>query len=296
MDVIVNGKGFEFVLNSVQDEKYRESYFCLIDRVFGLDFRPWYDEGFCGDSFIPYTLFDDGVAVASCSVLVNDFMWRGNLRRYVQLSTIATDKQYRGLGLSKWLMERVLAEWKGKCDAAYLYANDTVVDFYPQFGFSVAQEHRYSLPVVKKDGDFRKLDLENESDIELLIKKHDGGNPFSLLSMHNGSDIMMFHCLYFLDEDIYYIEKYDAVVIAGQKDGKMFCYDIYSDGGHDMGDLLGIIADEGVCTATLGFTPKCADGFAVEMANEKNTTFFVMDGMENILADEKVTFPFLSRA
>jgi len=56
-------------------------------------------------------------------------------------------------------METVLEEWKGNCDCIYLYANDSVVNFYPKFGFVSAYEYRYHVPTTKKDGVFRKLDM-----------------------------------------------------------------------------------------------------------------------------------------
>jgi len=296
MHVTINGQDYKFVPNAMQDEAARESYFRLVHSVFGLEFTPWYESGFSDDSFIPYTLFADNRAVASVGVVVNDFTWRNSPRRYVQISTVVTDPAYRKRGLSRWLTETALDEWREKCNCIYLYANDSVVEFYPKFGFIPAQEYTYSMPLTKRDGIFRKLDLGVQSDVELLIQKHRASNPFSLLAMDDDIGILMFHCVTFLRDYIYYIEKYDAVVIAAEEERELFCYDIYASAPSDISDLLGIIASEDTHAVTLGFTPKDGTGYTIEQAEEENTTFFVLEGKENILADHKVTFPFLSRA
>ena len=37
-------------------------------------------------------------------------------------------------------MEWILQNWSDRCDGIYLFANDTVLDFYPKFGFLPAEE------------------------------------------------------------------------------------------------------------------------------------------------------------
>jgi len=296
LKVTINENEYSFISNAIEDTRCRESYFSLVKKVFGLDFKPWYLSGFCRGSFIPYTLFDGDAAVSTVGVVINDFTWRDGTKKYIQISTVATDPDYRNQGLSRWLTETVLNEWKENCDSVYLYANDSVVDFYPKFGFIAVNEYRYQMPVEKTGGVFRKLDLSIREDVDLLIKKHKESNPFSLLAMDDDLEIMMFHCVSYLYDNIYYIEKYDAVVIAEQENRDMFCYDIFSGSYGVISDILGIIASEEICTVTLGFTPVDDTGYTVEKANEEDTTVFLLDGMENLFADHKITFPFLSRA
>ena len=294
--ILINGKEYRFTSTAIKDKASRESYFDLAQKVFGLDFGPWYQSGFFNDSFIPYTLFDNGIAVSSVGVVINNFRWGGTTKKYAQISTVMTDPDYRMQGLSRWLTEKVIEEWKNKCDSIYLYANDSVAEFYPKFGFVPVDEYRYSLPVTKKDGQYRKLNLSVQSDVDLLIKKHKESNPFSLLATEDAAGIMMFHCITFLHDNIFYIEKYDAIVIAEQDGHGIFCHDIYSSGHADICDILGTIVFAEPCIATLGFTPKTPLGYTIKKANENDTILFVLDGMKNILAENKITFPFLTRA
>lgn len=296
MNVFINEKEYNYISNAIQNEKVKDSYFSLIHKVFDLNFKPWYQSGFCGNCFIPYTLFDGDIAVSSVGIAVCDFKWHNNSRRYAQISTVATDPDYRGRGLIRWLMKEVIEEWKEKCDCIYLYANDSVINFYPKFGFVPAYEYRYHRPITKRAGEFRKLDLSIRNDVDLLIRKHKESNPFSVLAMDGNIGMMMFHCITFLYDNMYYIEKYDAVVIAEYEGDDMFCYDVYSNAHCSIDDLLRIMALENTKTVTLGFTPQVTTGYTTEKAMEDNTTFFVLSDKENILKDNRITFPFLSRA
>jgi len=301
MTLCIGGKELTFISNPIIDEKFRDSYFDLVEKVFGLDFTPWYDSGFYSGNFIPYTLFDNTTAVSSVGVVINDLIYSDSLKRFIQISTVVTDTDYRKMGHGRWLTEMVLNEWQDKCDCIYLYANDSVLDFYPKFGFQPAHEYRYHMavhnnPLQKIPDAYRKLDLSNQNDVDILVGAYKKANPFSLFSMINGLDLMMFHCITFLHDFIYYVERYDAVVVAEEEENNLFCYDIFTDADCSINDVLGIIASNDIESITLGFTPKDKTGFSVEKADEKDTTVFVLKDMENIFASNQITLPFLSRA
>lgn len=114
----------------------RESFFALARRVFGLSFEEWHRAGWWTDRYVPYTMvYRDGSAAANVSVNRIDTVWRGEALRLVQLGTVMTAPAHRGKGLARSLMEAVLDDWGRTCDGVYLYANGTVLEFYPKFGF-----------------------------------------------------------------------------------------------------------------------------------------------------------------
>jgi len=286
----------KLVVNSLQQEKQRESYFDLVKSVFGLDFRAVYNAGFLENSFIPYTYYDGEKAVSSVAVLINYFLIEGETKRYIQISTVCTDPEYRGQGLSGKLMDYVLAEWINDCDCIYLMANDSVVDYYPMFGFKQSQEYTYSKQIPGKPASFRMLDLTSDKDVSLLIRKHTELNPYSQVNLNPGIDIMMFHCINFLKNCIYYIQEYDAIVIAVMEQGELFVYDIYADGTTEMDEILASITLGEEVAVTFGFTPVDTMECHVELSKEEDSTFFVMADMDCVLNTQKVTLPYLSRA
>lgn len=293
MNCNIEGKHYLLVSNPIKNAKTREEYFGLTKNVFGLDFSIWYHSGFCGEQFIPYTLFDQDKAVASVGVSISNMDWKGQLRKFAQLSTVMTDPDYRGKGLNRWLLEYVIREWEDKSDCVYLYANDSVVDYYPKFGFEKSAEYRYKKEITKKSGVFRKLDLKLKSDIDLLNQKYSYSNPYSLVTMRNNFELLMFHCVTLLSNNIYYIEQYDAIIIAEYKDDFILCYDIYTASHCHMEDILGILVKGDVQTVVLGFTPKWVEGFSVEEANDH---VFVFKDNEKIFIRNKISLPFLSHA
>lgn len=95
-------------------------------------------------------LHQDGRVVSNVSVNHMVFDVCGEKKHYIQLGTVMTDPEYGGRGLNRILMERVLSEYEGKTDGIYLFANDTVLDYYPKFGFRPAKEYEYYLPCAGK--------------------------------------------------------------------------------------------------------------------------------------------------
>lgn len=128
-----------------EDDRQRAAFNALTRQTFGFDFEDWYQAGHWGDFYIPHALFDGEKAVSNVSVNLMQFDICGEKKNYVQLGTVMTDEAYRGQGLNRQIMERVLEEYAGKADGIYLFGNDSVLDYYPKFGFRPAKEWEYYL-------------------------------------------------------------------------------------------------------------------------------------------------------
>lgn len=94
-----------------------------------------------------------------------------------------TAPAYRNRGLSRRLMEAVLSDWRTQCDGIYLYANDTVLDFYPKFGFLKAEEYGFSRPIAPSPAPFVRLDMDKEESVRLLYSYYEKGNPINARPM-----------------------------------------------------------------------------------------------------------------
>ncbi len=139
----------------------RQSFFRWHRAPLKLTF-PLARQGLLGERYLPYALAEEDRIVSNISVNVLDVLYDGAPRRYVQLGTVMSDPAFRGRGLSRRLMEKVLADWRGNCDMIYLYANDTVLDFYPKFGFERFIEHSQMYSLRPAPGDFVPLDLSRK--------------------------------------------------------------------------------------------------------------------------------------
>lgn len=149
-DYYVFAKGYK------DDNKLRESFNELTQNTYGFDFEEWYKSGYWNDKYIPYSIIDKDRVVANVSVNTVYFNILGQEKLCIQIGTVMTDTEYRGRGLSRFLLERVIKEWKDKCEMIYLFANDSVLDFYPKFGFEKEQEY-ISYKYINKPELFIKL-------------------------------------------------------------------------------------------------------------------------------------------
>lgn len=295
----------------MQNDTLRKAYNELAQKTFGLSFEAWYQSGYCGNTHIPYTLFDGEKAVSNISVNRMEVAWKGKIRNYIQLGTIMTAPEYRGQGLSRYLMEEVLKDWKDKADAIFLFANQSVLDFYPKFGFERQAQYQYSLIPVKATGktaenlrnpdeekadieklyEAEKLEIEKPEHLKRLENCYQKGNSFSKLQTVNGFGLLMFYCGSFLKDCIYYIPKLDAVMIAEQEEETLYCLDIFCEAGKDLNHILAAVASEEISRIVFQFTPAEAQKYEMEKIEDEDNALFVLRGKENIFADEKLMFP-----
>ena len=274
----------------------RDSFDRLAVKTFGLSFADWRREGYWTDDYIPYVMADGETVAANASVNRMNFVWRGQRRRYIQIGTVMTDEAYRRQGLSRILLEEILKDWAGESDAVYLFANRTVLDFYPRFGFRREREYQYSSVVQGGRVNTRRLNMEKPADREILLNRFRLSNPYSQLSFQNNVGLLMFYCGGFLKENVYYIPDYDAVLIAEKRDGALLCYDVFCDGTAALSDIIQTAAAPDVTKAVWGFTPKeTADCEAVSL-DGGDDALFLYAAAENLFAEHRLMFPLLSHA
>ena len=275
----------------------------LAEAVFGLSFRSWYENGFWTDRYIPYCLADGSRIVANASANVIDTLWQGERKRYIQIGTVMTHPAYRKRGLMKKIMERLLADWKGRCDGIYLYANDSVRDFYPKFGFETAQEYGHRIDLLDggqekkgQEGMWRKLDMAAPKDRELLRSCYGRSNPYSALPMLDNEGLLMFYCADFMKECVYYSRRWDAVCVASGEGEAVYLSDVFGNPACSLYELAAGLPFENYASVVLGFTPKDDSHCICERLVEEDTTLFVFSSGENVFREGRLRMPELSRA
>lgn len=272
-----------------------EAFNKLSMKVFGLSFENWFNSGYWGDNYCSYTFFDDVKAVANVSVSKIYTLVNGEPKLYIQLGNVSTDPDYRHQGLIRKLIQEVIHDFHDACDGIYLYANCTVLDFYPKFGFKKEAEYQYSKEITPNPAVFTKLDMGNAKDVILLENCYKKNNPFSARPMLNNFGLVMFYCGDSMRENVYYSEKLQAVIIASFKDNYMLCYDIYCDEGANIDTVLESAAQKDTNTVIFGFTPKNITGCSVKKL-ENDNQLFVHELGDNMFAQSKMMLPLLSHA
>lgn len=274
----------------------RESFFELAREVFSLDFAPWHRGGYWGEEYRPYVLCS-GERVVSC-VAVNDIRTRlnGAEKRFVQLGTVMTHPEWRGRGLSRFLMERALAD-AADADGVYLFANDSVLDFYPRFGFRTEGEFQCRTAVPPRPGRVRKLCMDIPADREALLSRYRScNNPYSSFPLLENQGLLMFYCGNFWKDGVYLLEDTGlaAITFPGEA-GQFLCCELFGEGKAPLSEALGVLAAHfSAGEAVLGFPP--ADPRLPRFPyREEDTTLFVLEGRESP-CPEKGMLPLVSYA
>lgn len=222
----------------------------------------------------------------------------GESKSYVQIGTVMTDEEYRGQELSRVLMEIVLKEWEDKCDIIYLFANDSVLDFYPKFGFQMCNEYQYSMSIIKecKYGKVRKINMEDDNDIVSVYNMACNTLPFSKVSVKHNQSLIMFYATYFMKDSIYYIEEYDTVVICEFDEEILYLQEVLSTSKVNLDSIINSIVADKTKKVVLGFTPNEVSAYEKSLLKEEDTTLFIRKIKDNPFKSEDIMFPVLSHA
>ena len=269
----------------------RAAYNALTQETYGFSFEPWYQAGYWGDAHVPYTLFDGGRAVSNVSVNRMELLLDGQARSCVQLGTVMTGPAYRGRGLSRRLMEAVLAEWAG--ETVFLFANESVLEFYPRFGFQKKAQVRFSMDLGRPRGWGRRLDMASAGDRELLLRHYKKTNPFSKIQTVNGENLMMFYCAGPMAECVFYLPDFDAIAVAEAEGDVLHCYDVYCAPGGSLPDILEALAPPGTRRVRLEFTPVDPAPFETSPVPDEEDAMFVLNDT-GIFGWEPFLFPVIS--
>ncbi|SHO53249.1 GNAT family N-acetyltransferase [Anaerocolumna xylanovorans] len=288
-------ENFAFISDYKQDEGLRVSFDALAQKTFGIRFEEWYQLGFWREDYIPYSIMDGRRIVSNVSVNKMLFDLNGKRKSFIQLGTVMTDEEYRGKGLNRLLMERIVTDYKDTCDGIYLFANDSVLDYYPKFGFEKAAEYQYSKK-VRDTGEKRAVawpmtDKRSYGYMEEIIRK---GRKNSLFEMDN-MGIWMFYLTYFMKNSVYYIQELKTYVIAEEEEGTLYLHHVISEKEAELDRVIAAFGKD-ITKVILGFTPLSSHGFDREELREEDTTLFILGKGWEEFQEKQLRFPTLSHA
>ncbi|MDM5279868.1 GNAT family N-acetyltransferase [Paenibacillus silvae] len=275
-----------FVKGYRDNDTLRTSFFELAASTFGIHFEEWYQQGCWGKGYVPFSYVDGDQVVANVSVNLLELIIHGEKHKAIQVGTVMTHPDYRKQGLSARLMNKVLEEYENKYDYMYLFANESVLDFYPKFGFKPVEEHLFSMDYTAKKrsvpANIRKLDVTNAEDVRLISTFASERRPVSQhFATAQTKGILMFYCLNVFSHDIYYLEKENVIVIYQKEGNTINLFDVISLNEIHMTDILHQIADEDTQEITFHFTPDAAENMMLK-STLTNEGLFVKPHGENL--------------
>ena len=254
----------------------------LITDVFGFSFASWHELNLWDERYESYSIIENGRMLSNICIFKTDLLINGKLIEAHQYGTVSTGKEYRGQGLSKMLMEYIHLKYPDV--PAFLFANPSVVDFYPRFGFRRIIESRQ---VIRKKINNECHGVKLSYTDERLRNRATFSN---IADCVNTYPIQMFHMMMECPDKIYYIEKFNAIVIAEQNETSLYIADIIAEREIDFDSLCEYLPFSNVDYVEFGFSP---DRFGINGEWRKiNDDFMFVRGNINFPCDFK--FPCMS--
>ena len=285
------------IVKNVRDhEALRKSFNELAIETFDLNFEDWYQNGFWRDKYIPYSMVIDGRVAANVSVNRTDMLWKGSRKRLIQLGTVMTKESYRNRGLIRRLMEEIIKDFEAEADGIYLFANDSVLDFYPKFGFRKAVEWQYSKKIFGTGEEIvRRAPMENSEDWKVLIKAIESSVPQGKFELTDNSDLIMFYVSKFMQDNVYYLSEQQAYVIAEPQGDELILYNIFDPKRIDPETVAKAFGNK-IQKLSLCFVPWENTGYEKELLCKEDNTFFVKGELFEEFEREQLRFPDLAHA
>lgn len=277
------------------DDALRRSFDALAKRTFGLTFEDWYQNGFWGDDYVPYSVVVDGEVAANVSVNRTDFVLDGEKKRFIQLGTVMTDERYRGRGMIRRLMAEVERDCAGKADGVYLFANDTVLDFYPKFGFRRAAEIRYArAPEPCGAASAVRVPMRDRDSWDRLTAVIRSSAPCGRFSLCGNTGLPLFYVSKFMQDCVYRVAP-ETYAVAELEDGVLHLHAVYAE-KQPAPEAVARAFGGAVRRVQLGFTPLDTTGWEAETVREDDTTLFVRGAGFRDFERRGLMFPVLAHA
>ena len=304
--MLIGNNNYTYSTEVRDNDVLRDSFNQLVRNTFGFGFKEWYRAGHWGEMYIPHVLLDGNQVVSNVSVNLMHFEMYGVQKNYIQLGTVMTDKRYCGKGLNKYIMENIIKEYKDKADGIYLFANDTVLDYYPRFGFVTSKEYEYFMVCGDMDNVkpyiTEKIDISQNSHyikfcnaIENCSCNPDCLNQNDGMYMDKNLGLYHFWISAGFGNCIYYIPERDVYIAASVEGEILHIHQVF---GKEYIEIKRFAKSfgSGIKEVVTGYTPACKEEFQAREHKEEDCTLFIMGEDLQCIEKDKMMFPVFSHA
>jgi len=220
---MIQFSNIEITTNNQNNPEYEAIFDKLINEVFGFSFDTWLERKLWSEQYVSYSIIDEGKMLANLCIHDTNMIVCGKPFRAVQLGAVCTSNSVRGKGLSRRLMERIMSDYADI--PMFLFANNSVLDFYPRFGFRQVQIFK---PVLEEalNGNQKNVVKLNVDDPIIRDAINNRSEYSKTLDCLNTGSIQIFHLLKDYPDDIYHLPALDVIIVAYEENNRLFIADI----------------------------------------------------------------------
>ena len=236
-------------VQNYQSESYIQRCNPLMKQVFGRTLEHWYRTGAWNRQFECYAKLDGPRMLAQVGVVHLTLLLGETKCQAIELNGVAVSPEVRGRGYARELLAHILQKYAST--PAFLFANDTVLDFYPKFGF---RRRRDLLPVAMEAFDHPDLVPNRLSPDEARPLLEQRLRLSTATDAEDGLPIALFHLYGDYAPHIYAIGK-DLAVVARQQGTTLHISDLFGRREIDWETLLPQLPFRRIERIEFGFTP-----------------------------------------
>lgn len=215
--------------NFYDNKRLADSFFRVQETVFrGLGLAWANEQGLLQPHVIPFALLDDkDEAISILNATRMTVQCREGSFQAVQLGTVATLPEHRGKGFAAQLQDYVQRYFANEVDFQFLFANETVLKFYPKFGFSPMEQKSFRRPIKNSVNPvFSPLSL-HEAGVRLLKELLARRAPISkVLDVNDARWLAEFYCRKHFSEMLWVDQQREMILVAGLSGSVLEVHDL----------------------------------------------------------------------
>lgn len=284
------------------NEHLRKEFNRLTNEVWEFDFENFYQSGYWREDCILYSLFQEERIVSHITLSIFKTTIANQTVKIGQLGTVMTDPDYQYKGLSRFLLEYIETEYKSILSGYFLFANDTVLNFYPKFGYSTIEEYQATWNPniqVPNTSLLEKLDLDNPASLALFQDYVENGFTYNTLNTAN-TGLTFFYCYanpdFGFKDSVYYSFDLETVVIYQQEEDSVTIYAIYQKDHtvRQLDEIVNVCCSEDTKTVYFAFSPETEKATYSLYKEEEDITLMATKELIHLFADKQKMIASLS--
>lgn len=248
---------YKYIKIHKDNKELIKSYDRFTQRIFNFDLEYWRNAGHWKNQYFPNSFVENNHVIANVSASIMRIQLNNKPIQAIQFGSVGVLPEYRGKGLARSLMEKVLNEYK-QFPLIFLFASDDVAEFYMKCGFRRVDERLpfVNIEKVQKKAEPIKITKDSEHIKRLLSGKLQHS---AIIDARENESIYRFHLMYNFSDNIFYIKEKDIVFIADYENDTVNIYDIMSTNKITFEEIEGHILKEGIKKVCFHFTPDWLD-------------------------------------
>jgi predicted N-acetyltransferase YhbS len=254
--------------------------------------QAWCDRGGWMADYEVFALVDGARIVSSIGRTRMQLVVNGEPRAGYQVGAVATLEPYRRQGLARRLMGQVIDALDDPDQPLILFANNSVLEFYPCFGFRRISQRRSTARVAIEPGAARapRCDPANAADRARLAKLCARAQPIrGALAARDYYPVLLWH-LTCRPVTAFWLDELDAVIAATAEGERLVLHDVIATRPFELGPVIARLIVDPITELEFRFEPEDWWPTATHaVPDDAESPLFVRGGTTSIVAP--VRFP-----